>query len=83
MTARGSTKPTTIITVIHEGRCIGSILSRSPQGFEAYDGADRSIGVFKDRRWRQSGDPSIEGGITTGVREAEESDSTPRTNREH
>lgn len=43
---RSTTKPA-IVTVIREGRCIGTILSRGPAGFEGFDSCDRSLGVFE------------------------------------
>ena len=45
MTARSATKPT-IITIINGGRYVGCPLPRF-NCYEAYDGADRSIGTFE------------------------------------
>jgi len=45
MSAR-ATKPV-ITTVIREGRCIGTILSRGKLGYESFDSCDRSIGIFE------------------------------------
>jgi hypothetical protein len=46
MTARSTQRPT-LITCIRDGRCVGTILSRGPQGFESFDSCDRSIGTFE------------------------------------
>jgi hypothetical protein len=47
-----TTKPAAIatLTVVYDGgqrRCIGHVLSRGKEGFEAFDVADRSIGIFQ------------------------------------
>jgi hypothetical protein len=35
---------------VYDGReCIGHILSRGPEGYEAYDRDDKSLGFFKSR----------------------------------
>jgi len=44
------TKTATITTVITGGRVTGFLLSRGPQGVEAFDASERSIGVFPDAR---------------------------------
>jgi len=48
MIARG-TKPT-LVSVISGGRYLGCLLSRGPMGYEAWDAADRSIGMFADAK---------------------------------
>jgi hypothetical protein len=46
MIARAAQRPV-IAIVVREGRCIGTILSRGPAGFEGFDSCDRSLGVFE------------------------------------
>jgi hypothetical protein len=46
MNSRAS-KPT-LVSIIDDGRYVGCLLSRGPQGFESFDSCDRSIGVFAD-----------------------------------
>jgi len=47
MSARSAQAPR-LISVINDGRYLGCLLSRGPQGFESFDSCDRSIGIFAD-----------------------------------
>jgi len=49
MTARSATRPA-LTTVINGGRVTGFLLSRGPQGVEAFDALERSLGVHPDAR---------------------------------
>ena len=46
MSAAAAKQPPMIL-VIEAGHYKGCLLSRGVQGFEAWDGADRSIGIFE------------------------------------
>jgi len=46
MSARAAQHPS-IVTVIRDGRCIGTILSRGKLGYEAHDDSDKSLGLFE------------------------------------
>jgi hypothetical protein len=40
------TRQTAMLSVFDGRRCVGHILSRGKQGYEAFDGDHRSLGVF-------------------------------------
>jgi hypothetical protein len=42
---RSATKPALMVVLVGE-RCLGCTLSRGPQGWEAFDKDERSLGVF-------------------------------------
>lgn len=47
------TKPsavTPLISVLINDRCIGYLIRRGRDGFEAFDSDDRSLGMFADER---------------------------------
>jgi hypothetical protein len=47
-TSKSKTEPSpAMVSVYYEQRWIGHVLTRSDQGFEAYDQNEQSLGVFK------------------------------------
>jgi hypothetical protein len=51
--------------LVIDGDCAGFILTRGPKGYEAFDGDEKSLGVFQ-----------TEGGATTAVLQTVSSKST-------